>query len=152
MKNKIISSSIEKGISKSDWFTLKHVGNIKQTFFFFWYSNHHTISAKKFTITGTLEKNTVLFKIDLADFSIRQMNLHSIINAWQILFFNIQEDNIRIKFWFCKLLFEDCELFAIYLIIRYAAFMFVNCQWKKGLHGTPTIFMVVINCFVQLSK
>lgn len=86
MKYKIISSSIEKGISKSDWFTLKHVGNIKQTFFFFWYLNHHTISAKKFTITGTLEKNTVLFKIDLADFSIRQMNLHSIINAWQILF------------------------------------------------------------------
>lgn len=41
---------------------------------------------------------------------------------------------------------------AIYLIIRYAAFMFVNCQRKKGLHGTPTIFMVVINCFVQLSK
>lgn len=49
-------------------------------------------------------------------------------------------------------LFEDCELFAIYLIIRYAAFMFVNCQRKTGLHGTPTIFMVVINCFVQLSK
>lgn len=47
---------------------------------------------------------------------------------------------------------EDCELFAVYLIIRYAAFMFVNCQRKKGLHGTPTIFMVVINCFVQLSK
>lgn len=24
-------------------------------------------------------------------------------------------------------LFEDCELFVIYLIIRYVAFMFVNC-------------------------
>lgn len=23
---------------------------------------------------------------------------------------------------------------------------------KEGVHGTPTIFMVVINCFVQLSK
>lgn len=29
MKNKIISSSIEKDILKFDWFILKYVGNIK---------------------------------------------------------------------------------------------------------------------------
>lgn len=29
MKNKIISSNIEKGILKFDWFILKYVGNIK---------------------------------------------------------------------------------------------------------------------------